>query len=78
MGLFYIIGNKMETTNYVGVLYGGLNSNNGKENGNYYGILGFYMGGYIGIMEKKMETTIVYWGSIWGLPVPHLGPIPPA
>ena len=34
----------METTNYIGVLYGGLNSNNGKENGNYYGILGFYMG----------------------------------
>ena len=21
-------------------------------------------GGYIGIMEKKMETTIVYWGYI--------------
>ena len=27
----------------------------GKENGNYYSILGFY-GSYIGIMEKKMET----------------------
>ena len=23
--------------------------------------------GYIGIMEKKMETTIVYWGYIEGL-----------
>ena len=22
------------------------------------------MGLYIGIMEKKMETTIVYWGNI--------------
>ena len=21
-----------------------------------------YIGGYIGVMEKKMETTIVYWG----------------
>ena len=21
--------------------------------------------GYIGIMENKMETTIVYWGDIW-------------
>ena len=37
---------------------------NGKENVNYYSILGLYMG-YIGIMEKKMETTIVYWGYIW-------------
>ena len=34
---------------------------NGKENGNYNSILGLYRG-YIGIMEKKMETTIVYWG----------------
>ena len=24
-----------------------------------------YIGGYIGIMEKKMETTIVYWGFHW-------------
>ena len=32
--------------------------NNGKENGNYYSILGFVWG----IMEKKMETTLVYWG----------------
>ena len=23
-----------------------------------------YIGVYIGIMEKKMETTIVYWGYI--------------
>ena len=34
--------------------------------------------GYIGIMEKKMETTIVYWGStgvyrVWGFRV--YGPI---
>ena len=26
-------------------------------------ILGLYWG-YMGIMEKKMETTIVYWGNI--------------
>ena len=30
------------------------------------------MGGYVGIMEKKMETTIlqwdIYWGS-WGSPL---------
>ena len=36
---------------------------NGKEIGNYYSILGLY-GGNIGIMEKKMETIIVYWGYI--------------
>ena len=33
---------------------------NGKENGNYYSILGLY----VRIMEKKLETTIVYWGYI--------------
>ena len=35
---------------------------NGKENGNYYSIRVIL--GYIGIMEKKMEATIVlglYW-----------------
>ena len=35
---------------------------NGKENGNYYIIMGYLLGlyrGYIGIMEKKMETTII-------------------
>ena len=57
------------------VLWGyilGLYWDNGKENGNYYNglyrdyrvytgvILGIYRG-YIGIMEKKMETTIVLW-----------------
>ena len=41
----------------------GLYRDNGKENGNHHGILGLYRG-YIGIMEKKMETTIVYWGCI--------------
>ena len=25
-----------------------------------------YIGRYTGIMEKKMETTIVYWGYIGG------------
>ena len=33
---------------------------NGNEIGNYYSLLGLY----IGIMEKKMETAIVYWGYI--------------
>ena len=33
---------------------------NGKENGNYYGLLGLY----IRIMEKKMETIIVFWDCI--------------
>ena len=33
--------------------------NNGKENGSNYGILG-----NIGIMEKKMETIMVYWGLL--------------
>ena len=37
----------------------GLNWDNGKENGNYCSILS-----YIGIMEKKMETTVVYWGYL--------------
>ena len=49
----------METT----IVYRGLYWDSGKENANYYSILGLYRG-YIGIMEKKMETTIVYWGYI--------------
>ena len=35
---------------------------NGKENGNYYFIIGCILGlcrGYIGIMEKKMEAAIL-------------------
>ena len=42
---------------------------NGKENGNYYIIIGYILGlywGYIGIMEKKMETTGII-GIILGL-----------
>ena len=39
----------------------GLYWDNGKENGSYCSMLGLYWG-YIGIMEKKMETTVVYWG----------------
>ena len=38
----------METT----IVYG----HNGKESGNYYGIFG--------LLEKKMETHIVYWGCM--------------
>ena len=48
--------------------WGGYIGDNGKENGNYYSILGFILG----IMEKKMETTIVYWGynnKRWGFRV---------
>ena len=40
----------------------GLYWDNGKENGNYYSLLGYILGlywGYIGIMENKMEATIV-------------------
>ena len=37
--------------------------NKGKENGNYYSISGLYRA-YIGIMETKMETTIVSRGYI--------------
>ena len=53
---------------YIGVILG-LYWDNGKENGNYYnglyrGYIGLYWG-YIGIMEKKMETTIMgYIGVI--------------
>ena len=56
-------------------LYWGLYGENGEENGNYYSMLGlywviwrpcnvvpFWVQG--GIMEKKMETTIVCWGYI--------------
>ena len=35
----------------------GVCEGNGKSNGNYYIIIGFYRG-YIGITEKKMETTV--------------------
>ena len=41
---------------YIGVLLG-LHKDNGKSNGNYY-IIGLFWG-YIGILEKKMETTII-------------------
>ena len=29
---------------------------NGEENGNFFSIV------YMGIMEKNMETSLVYWG----------------
>ena len=38
----------------IAVVYRGLDRDNGKENG--------YIGVYIGIMEKKTETTVVYRG----------------
>ena len=43
---------------------------NGKENGNPRSLKGIYrvilrlFWGYRGVMENKMETTIVYWGNI--------------
>ena len=40
----------------------GLYRDNGKENGNYYSIIGVYIGvilGYIGIMEKRVDTTTI-------------------
>ena len=43
----------METTILWGYIYG----DNRKEKGNYYNI-GLYWG-FLGIMEKKMEATIV-------------------
>ena len=39
---------------------------NGKENGNYYNIIGYILGlyrGYLGIREKKMETWFWSLGS---------------
>ena len=36
----------------------GLSRDNGKENGNYYILTGQILGN-LGIMEKKMETTIL-------------------
>ena len=53
----------------------GLYWDNGKENGNYYnglyrGCIGLYWG-YIGIMDKKMETTIL--GYILGLYRGYIG-----
>ena len=57
----------METT----IVYWGYIGNSGKENGNYYSILGLYRDngqengncysilGYIGVMDKKVEITII-------------------
>ena len=52
------------------ILYG--TWDNGKENGNYrdyrgyIGIIRVYVGDIIGIMEKKMETTII---PLWGVSI---------
>ena len=51
--------------------YWGLYRDNGRENGNYFILLGFIWGFYwcyIGILENKMETAMqgsVYTGFIW-------------
>ena len=52
--------NGQENGNYSSIME--LYRDNGKENGNYYSIMGVN----IGIMDKKMETTIVLWGLILG------------
>ena len=51
------MGKKMESGNCYSIVgdVQGMYRDNGKGNGNYYSILG----GSIGILEKKMETTIV-------------------
>ena len=46
-------GNYCVIIGYILGLYG----YNGKENGNYYNRV--YIGGYMGIMEKKMGTTVL-------------------
>ena len=37
----------------------------GKEDGNYYSILA-PLRGYIGMIEKKVESTTIYWGLYRG------------
>ena len=50
---------KMETIgDYTRVILGVLNRDNGKENGTYHIIKKGLYRGYLGIMDKKMETTI--------------------
>ena len=55
--------NGKENGNYYNGLYRviqGCIGDNGKENRSY-DMIGLYKSFHIGIMEKKMETTIVYW-----------------
>ena len=59
--MVYILGlyrfNGKESGKYC--IYWGLYRDHGKENGNYCnigGLYGGYIGVYIGIMEKKLET----------------------
>ena len=53
--------NAKENGNYYNIIgyILGLHRDNAKENGNYYNIIGYILGLYIGIMEKKMETTVI-------------------
>ena len=51
-----------ETEPHVNTL-GIICRDNGKENGNYYVYHRGIQGYNIGIMEKNMETTMVYWGD---------------
>ena len=56
-----------ESGNYYSI--SGIYRDSGNENGNYYSILGVCRNNgkkmeTIGILEKTMETTVVYWGYI--------------
>ena len=59
--------NEMETREYIGVILG-LYGDNGKENENYYIVIGLnrvYIWVILGRMEKKMETIIMgYIGAM--------------
>ena len=78
-----ILEKKMEiaTIGLMWGLYGGymgvtweLYGDTGKENGNYYNRVNVgVIWGYMGIMEKKMETTIIMIGFMWGLYGSYMG-----
>ena len=52
----------METTIVIGPNQMEKKMENEMEAGGIWGFFVYW--GYIGIMEKKMETTVVYWGCI--------------
>ena len=64
--------NEVETEIILGLMFRGilgLHWGKGKENGDYCSMLLLYWD-YLRVMEKNMETTIVYWGSIAWAPLP--------
>ena len=57
----WIMEKKMETTMiYWSYIYIYICRDDGKENENYYDIVGLYLR----IMEKNMDTTMIYIGVI--------------